>query len=199
MMTNTRPHLIVIAGPNGAGKSTTAPSLLKGTLEVTEFVNADVIAQGLSAFKPEMTAFQAGRIMLERLHYLAKNRLDFAFESTLASKTFAFWIAGLRKKGYDFRLVFLWLPGVDFAVSRVVERVHMGGHNVPEETIRRRYYAGLYNFFALYRPLADAWVFYDNSGGVPRLVASGEQEQEIVVFDQILWHTIEDKYGRRKK
>src|SRR4030067_3877602 len=166
-MTSKPPLLIVIAGRNGAGKSTTAPSLLKDTLEVTEFVDADVIAQGISAFKPEMTAFQAGRIMLERLHYLAENSLDFAFESTLASKTFAFWIAGLRNKGYDFRLVFLWLPGEDFAVSRVVERVHMGGHNVPEETIRRRYAAGLYNFFALYRPLADAWGFFDNPGGGP--------------------------------
>src|SRR4030067_2014223 len=162
-----RQSLVVIAGPNGAGKSTTAPSLLKGTLEVTELVNADVIAQGLSAFNPEMTAFQAGRIMLERLYYLAKNRLDFAFESTLASKTFAFWITGLRNKGYDFRLVFLWLLGEDFAVSRGEERVHMGGHNVPGETIRRRYYAGLYNFFFLYRLPSYSWGFFDNPGGGP--------------------------------
>lgn len=94
-MTNNHPHLVVIAGPNGAGKSTTAPSLLKGTLGVTEFVNADLIAQGLSAFKPEMTAFRSGRVMLERLHYLAKKRFDFAFETTLASKTFATWIKEL--------------------------------------------------------------------------------------------------------
>src|SRR3990167_6621370 len=145
-MTTKRPHLIVIAGPNGAGKSTTAPSLLKGMLHVTEFVNADLIAQGLSAFKPEMTAFQAGRIMLERMHYLANKRINFSFETTLASKTFAPWITELREMGYVFHLVFLWLPSEEFAINRVAERVRMGGHNVPEDTIRRRYHAGLRNF-----------------------------------------------------
>ena len=94
-MTTKRPHLIVIAGPNGAGKSTTAPSLLKGTLKVTEFVNADLIAQGLSGFKPEGAVFHAGRVMLERIHYLAKKRVDFAFETTLASKTFSRFLACL--------------------------------------------------------------------------------------------------------
>src|SRR4030043_2179635 len=95
-----RRNLIVIAGPNGAGKSTTAPALLKGTLEVTEFVNADLIAQGLSGFQPESAVFHAGRVMLDRIHYLAKKRVDFAFETTLASRTFAPWIANLRKTGY---------------------------------------------------------------------------------------------------
>src|SRR3989338_4414408 len=154
-MTAKRPHLIVIAGPNGAGKSTTAPSLLKGTLKVTEFVNAELIAQGLSGFKPEGAVFHAGRVMLERIHYLAKKRTDFAFETTLASKTFAPWIKNLRKTGYDFHLVFLWLPSENFAVARVAERIRMGGHDVPEETIRRRYHAGIKNFFRLYKPLAD--------------------------------------------
>src|SRR3990167_2542789 len=110
IMTAKRPHLIVIAGPNGAGKSTTAPSLLKGTLKVTEFVNADLIAQGLSGFQPEGAVFHAVRVMLERIHYLAKKGVDFAFETTLASRTFAPWINDLRKTGYDFHLVFLWLP-----------------------------------------------------------------------------------------
>ncbi len=121
--------------------------MLKGTLRVTEFVNADLIAQGLSAFKPEMTAFQAGRIMLERLHYLAKKRVDFAFETTLASKTFAPWIAKLRETGYVFHLIFLWLPSEEFAINRLAERVRSGGHNVPEDIIRRRYHTGLRNFF----------------------------------------------------
>jgi len=138
-MSEENPHVIVIAGPNGAGKSTTAPMLLKGTLGVTEFVNADVIAQGLSAFQPESAAFHAGRVMLERLHYLAKERVDFAFETTVASRSFAPWIAKLKQSGYTFHLVFLWLPSADFAVARVAERVRMGGHDVPEETIRRRY------------------------------------------------------------
>jgi len=192
-------NLIVIAGPNGAGKSTTAPSLLKGTLEVTEFVNADLIAQGLSGFQPEGAVFHAGRIMLERIHYLARKRVDFAFETTLASRTFAPWIAELLNTGYAFKLIFLWLPNEEFAVERVAERVRMGGHNVPEETIRRRYHAGIRNFFRLYRPLSDAWFFYDNSGAEPSLVAYGEQERELLVNNPAIWHTIKEKYGSKRK
>src|SRR3989338_1309894 len=105
-MINKHPHIILIAGPNGAGKSTTAPVLLKGVLGVREFVNADIIAQGLSAFQPEAAAFHAGRVMLERLHFLAKERVNFAFETTLSSRTFAPWIDGLRQKGYDCHIVF---------------------------------------------------------------------------------------------
>lgn len=199
-MTINRPHLIVIAGPNRAGKSTTAPSLLKGTLKVTEFVNADLIAQGLSGFHPEGAAFHAGRIMLERIHYLAEKRLNFAFEATLASRTFAPWIADLRNTGYDFHLVFLYLPNEEFAIARVAERVRMGGHNVPEEIIRRRYNAGIYNFFRLYRPIADTWFFYDNSvGGEPRLVAYGKKEESLLVNDPSFWHNIEKKYGGKRK
>lgn len=198
-MTVKHPHLIVIAGPNGAGKSTTAPSLLKGTLHVTEFVNADLIAQGLSAFKPEMTAFQAGRIMLERIHYLANKRVNFSFETTLASKTFAPWIIELLKTGYIFHLVFLWLPSEEFAINRVAERVRMGGHNVPKDTIRRRYHAGLRNFFSLYRSLANSWVFYDNSVAKPTLIAYSNQEQRLVEIDSIIWHNIVKEYGIKRE
>lgn len=192
-------HLIVIAGPNGAGKSTTAPSLLKGTLKVTEFVNADLIAQGISGFQPEGAVFHAGRVMLERIHYLVEKRIDFAFETTLASRTFAPWIADLRKKGYVFYLVFLWLQTEDFAFARVAERVRMGGHNVPEEIIRRRYHAGLLNFFRLYRPLAGTWFFYDNSGEEPRLIAYYDQEHGLVVNNSVIWHNIEEAYDSKGK
>ena len=199
-MTNKKPHLIVIAGPNGAGKSTTAPSLLKGTLKVTEFVNADLIAQGLSGFQPEGAVFHAGRVMLERIRYLAKKRVDFAFETTLASKTFAPWISDLRKTGYDFHLVFLWLPNEDFAVARVAERVRMGGHNVPEATIRRRYHAGVKNFFRLYKPLADFWRFYDNSQPAgPRLIASGSRIEPDKVRDIEIWRSIMGKLRHEKE
>src|SRR5947207_2743721 len=109
-MATDRPHLVVIAGPNGAGKSTSAPAILTGALGVDEFVNTDVIARGLSAFYPERVAIEAGRVMLDRVHQLAKDRVNFAFETTLASKSFAPWIADLRRTGYIFHLVYLWLP-----------------------------------------------------------------------------------------
>lgn len=201
-MTEKHPHIIIIAGPNGAGKSTTAPSLLQGTLGVKEFVNADVIAQGLSAFQPETAAFHAGRIMLERLHFLAKERANFAFETTLSSRTFANWIEGLRRTGYVCHLVFLWLPSPEFAIARVQERVRMGGHNVLEEIVRRRYHAGIRNFFQLYQPLTESWYFYDNSiGGIPDMIASNTKEHGLHIENSMLWQQIEEAYngGRKSK
>ena len=169
-MLSSRPNLIVIAGPNGAGKSTAAPALLRGALGVTEFVNADVIAQGLSAFDPDRAALAAGRIMLRRLQDLARQGVNFAFETTLASRSFAPWIQELSRARYQFHLVFLWLPSANFAVQRVANRVRLGGHGVPEATIRRRYRAGLYNFFRLYQPLATTWSVFDNSGDAGLLI-----------------------------
>jgi predicted ABC-type ATPase len=155
-MSEPRPSAVILAGPNGAGKSTTAPALQHGTLAVNEFVNADMIARDLSATDPESAAFAAGRVMLARLRELAVRRVSFAFETTLASRTFAPWLRELRASGYDVQLVFLWLPSADFALERVADRVRAGGHNVPEETVRRRYRAGLRNFFGLYERLASA-------------------------------------------
>jgi len=132
------PSIVIVAGPNGAGKSTVAPALLHGTLAVDEFVNADVIASGLSAFDPESAAIAAGRVMLARLHELAEQRESFAFETTLASRTFAPWLRDLRASGYQIHLLFLWLPSAEFALDRVADRVRAGGHNVPAETVRRR-------------------------------------------------------------
>jgi predicted ABC-type ATPase len=189
------PHVIVIAGPNGAGKSTTAPAILNGALGVTEFVNADTIAQGLSAFNPEKAAFHAGRVMLERLQQLADEKEDFAFETTLASKTFAHWLNKLKVEGYAFHLFYLWLPSPELAIARVAERVKMGGHNVPEETICRRYHAGLKNFFRLYRPIADTWRIYDNSQSeAPRLISSGEYDIIENIADAALWETLKREY-----
>ena len=190
-MGNSQPSVIVLAGPNGAGKSTAAPALLHGTLGVTEFVNADVIAQGLSAFDPASVAMTAGRIMLSRLKELAEQRVSFSFETTLASRTFAPWLRGLIAAGYSFRLVFLWLPSADVAVARVAERVKMGGHGVPEETIRRRYGKGIANFFTLYRPLVKSWHVYDNShASGPRAIAYGDATS-VVVSDPVVWKLID--------
>jgi predicted ABC-type ATPase len=188
---SAKPSVIVLAGPNGAGKSTLAPVLLRGKLGVTEFVNADVIARGLSAFDPDRVALQAGRIMLERLRELAERRETFAFETTLASRSFAPWIALLIESGYRFHLAFVWLPDVEMALQRVRDRVRSGGHNVPEETIRRRYTAGLRNFLELYQPLADSWRLYDNSDQKgPKLVALGRRTRVRRVVDAEAWNTI---------
>jgi predicted ABC-type ATPase len=183
-----QPHVIVLAGPNGAGKSSAAPSLLVGALEVTGFVNADSIAVGLSAFNSERYALEAGRLMLERLRGLAEERVNFAFETTLASRSFAPWIRDLIAAGYAFHLFYLWLPSEDYAVLRVHERVSQGGHNIPEETIRRRYHRGIANFFRLYQPIATTWRVYDNSArSGPRLVASGGINVIQYVVDTGVW------------
>jgi predicted ABC-type ATPase len=183
------PHLILIAGPNGAGKSTAAQILLRDFLGVVEFVNADAIALGLSSFQPETVAIHAGRIMLKRLHELAERRADFAFESTLASRSFAPWINELKQEsGYFLYLIYLWLPSPEMAVARVRERVRAGGHNVAEDVVRRRYEGGLRNFFELYRPLADGWSFYDNTTvSGPRLIAKGTGDVDKEVHDPEIW------------
>jgi predicted ABC-type ATPase len=191
------PHLIIIAGPNGAGKSTAAPALLNDALHMNNFVNADVIAQGLCAYQPEKAAIQAGRIMLDHIHTLADKMVDFAFETTLASRSFATWIPSLKKQGYQFHLVFLWLKTVDLAIFRVKERIKTGGHSVPVETIKRRYIVGLKNFFNLYTPLADSWQFYDNSDA-PFLIASKTSKNDTIINDMKLWqHLLEISNGKR--
>ena len=170
----TGPQVIVIAGPNGAGKTTLAPFLLRDKLRVLEYVNADPIAQGLSGFDPASVAVKAGRVMLNRLHDLVGQQKTFAFESTLSAKHYARWIKKLRSQGYAFQLMFLWLRSAELAVQRVRERVRAGGHDVPEQVIRRRYDAGLRNFWELCRPLADAWSVYDNSESVNSLPIASE-------------------------
>jgi len=188
--------VVILAGPNGAGKSTVAPALLHGALAVNEFVNADVIASGLSAFDPESAAIAAGRVMLSRIRELASQRVNFAFETTLASRTFAPWLRQLVTSGYSAHLVFLWLPSADFAVDRVAERVRTGGHNVPPETVRRRYAAGLRNFFQLYQPLVSGWVLYDSSGPVPRPVAEGLASHPPTVYDRDVWAAAQEQSRR---
>lgn len=190
-MSKDGPKVIVLAGPNGAGKSTSAARLLRDALGVDEFVNADVIAQGLSAFAPERVAMAAGRIMMRRLKKLAAARASFAFETTLASRTFAPWLADLKASGYRMHVVFLWLPSAEVAMDRVAERVRLGGHDVPEDTIRRRYRAGWANFCELYQPLADSWQVIDNSVvGRPRLIAIGQGQRTQVVRNKALWDLI---------
>jgi len=194
----TMPKVVVIAGPNGAGKSTTAPAILRDALKVHEFVNADTIAAGLSAFSPESVALAAGRIMLDRVHELAREGRDFAFETTLASRTFAPWLRGLQANGYKFHLVYLCLPTVELAVARVAERVRRGGHAVSEGVIRRRYDRSLDNFFNLYSQFANSWVMMDNSiRRRPRSIAKCSIGRTTRVFNADQWSTFRAQYERK--
>lgn len=173
-MSATPSGMVVLGGPNGAGKSTAAPRLLRGPLRVEEFVNADTLAQGLSAFRPQDVAIEAGRITLARLDALELQGKSFAFESTLASQGLKRRLERLRQRGYLVHIVYLWLPDVELALARIAERVRTGGHDVPADAVRRRFERGRRNFFTLYRPLADAWRLYDaTSIAGPALVASG--------------------------
>lgn len=186
--TTTPPQVFIIAGPNGAGKSTLAPFLLRDAFGLNEFVNADTIALGLSAFSPESVTFEAGRIMLARLRDLARARQSFAFETTLATRSYAAFVAGLRREGYEFQLLYLYLRSPELAVERVRSRVRLGGHNVPTAVVHRRFHNGARNFFRLYRPLADTWGMYDNSTlDAPSPVAVGRRDEFTKVLQQDLW------------
>lgn len=142
-----RPKVIVIAGPNGAGKSTTAPEIVRTGFGVHEFVNADTIARGLSEFAPEQVAFSAGRIFLSRIRELEAEKVSFAFETTLATRSFLPMLKRMQKSGYEVHIIFLWLPAPEMAMERVEARVQKGGHSVPAGIVRRRYFRGLENFF----------------------------------------------------
>jgi len=192
-MTAHVPLVVVLAGPNGAGKSTTAPYLLKDALAVDEFVNADTIAQGLSAYRPDAAAVTAGKVMLERLRALASMRRDFAFETTLSGRSHARWLRELQASGYRTHLIFLSLPSADLAVARVADRVRRGGHHVPDAVVRRRFVAGLRNLFSIYMPAVDAWNVYDNADVVsPRLIASRAFGASAVVADAETWKSLKE-------
>ena len=188
------PLVAVLAGPNGAGKRTSAARLLPEALSVEEFVNADTIAQGLSAYRPEAAAVAAGRVMLERLHFLARERRDFAFETTLAGRGHARWLRELRASGYRVHLIFVSLPDPELAVARVAERVRQGGHHVPEDVVRRRFATGLTNLLTLYSGLVDSWQVYDNADlAGPRLIASRAAGMNAVIADPNAWENLKEK------
>lgn len=187
--------LYVISGCNGAGKTTASYTILPEILDCQEFVNADEIAKGLSPFQPEKVAFEAGRIMLKRLDELLKEGEDFAFETTLASRTFAHYIREAKERNYEVILIFFWLNSVELAIERVKIRVIEGGHNIPKNVIIRRYKRGLENFFNIYRDLVDNWMFIDNSGKPYREISRGEKG-EIIVNNNSKWNLIKSKYER---
>jgi predicted ABC-type ATPase len=186
------PSVIILAGPNGAGKSTAAPLLLHAApLDTPLFVNADEIAAERSPADPAGAAIAAGREMLSRLHQLARGWQSFAFETTLASRHFAPWLEGLIETGYSVDILFLWLPTPELAVERVKSRVMLGGHDVPEAMVRRRYRRGLRNFFELYQPIATMWRVYDSAvSDDPLLIAAGSGQTVADVTDLAAWERI---------
>jgi len=184
------PDIYVIGGPNGAGKTTSAIALMPELLECDEYVNADAIAAGLSPFKPDGAAIEAGRLMLARIHSLANKNVSFAFETTMASRSLAIFARGAAAKGYRIHVLYLWLRSPELAVARVAERVAQGGHSVPEEVIRRRYVSGLRNFMRLYLPICDAWTCYDNSDELAQLIANKEIAVNATVMIPNIWNAI---------
>jgi predicted ABC-type ATPase len=181
------PRVVVLAGINGTGKTTVSQDLLTKVLNIPTFVNADAIARGLNGLNPESVAFAAGRIMLDQMKELVANRDDFAFETTLASRTYAGWLESLRATDYEVHLYYYWLRSPELAISRVASRVKSGGHFVPDETIRQRYSRSIRNFFELYRPLADVWEVYDNSESQRILLGMGRRDEQELHEDELLW------------
>lgn len=186
------PQVVVIGGPNGAGKTTVSKTLVPKFLTLGEFVNADVIASGLSGFAPERAAFAAGRVMMTRLRELAQQRANFAFETTMASRTFVPWLRTLAASGYEVHLVYVWLRSVALAQRRVRMRISAGGHSVPPDVIARRYYRGLRNFLHDYTSVATTWRVYDNSGIRSQLVGMAV-EGELTIFKHAAWASLQRK------
>ena len=168
--------IIVIAGPNGAGKTTFARSFLPAEAQCPRFINADLIAAGLSPFAPEAAAIKAGRIMLDEIASCTERGESFAIETTLSGLGYVRHIAAWHALGYHISLFFLALPSAEVAIARVEQRVKQGGHHIPTEVIRRRFIAGRKNFEQKYRAIVDAWALYDNAGVEPVLIEWGENQ-----------------------
>jgi predicted ABC-type ATPase len=166
--------VIIIAGPNGAGKTTFAREYLPLEADCPDFINVDLIAAGLSPFGPEKVALRAGRLMLQEIHQRIDKGESFAFETTLSGRNYARSIPKWRAAGYHVKLIFLSLPSVDLAISRVASRVSQGGHAVAEDVIRRRFDSGLRNFHNIYSRMVDSWILCDNSGFIPRQLSCGD-------------------------
>ena len=180
------PRVVIFAGPNGAGKSTHADAIL-AALGMETFVNADYIARGLSGRNTDAVAFEAGRIMLKRLHQLGDAGADFAFESTLSSRTFASFLRTLKARGYRVAIYYFSLTNAQLAIRRVKLRVDLGGHDVPSDVVRRRFGRSLRNFFNLYAPLADEWTLFDNSSSPLALTVAAQTAQKLTVTETTTW------------
>jgi predicted ABC-type ATPase len=186
-------RLYIISGCNGAGKTTASYTILPEMLDCNEFVNADEIAKGLSPFNPNKVAIKAGRLMLTRIDELLESGVDFAFETTLSTRSYVNTVKKAQEKGYLVTVLYFWLDSPELAVERVRIRVKEGGHHIPEEIIRRRYDLGISNMFNLYIPITDYWMFIDNSETPFEILAEGQKEIEIVKND-LIWNKLKSEY-----
>ena len=183
-------NLFIIAGPNGAGKTTASYTVLPEMLDCREFVNADEIARGLSPFQSDKASIDAGRLMLQRIKELIKHRIDFAFETTLSSRSYVKTIIEAKKYDYFITLVYFWLSSPDLAIERVKNRVKEGGHNIAVDVIKRRYLSGVKNLFNLYFPISDYWIIIDNSENPFKLIAEGNAMKDKQISDNNTWTKI---------
>jgi len=186
-------NVYVIAGCNGAGKTTASFTILPEMLECQEFVNADEIAKGLSPFKPETANFAAGRLMLERIRRHISHGIDFAFETTLATRSYVKLLEDAHSKDYQSTLLFFYLDSPELAIRRVETRVNEGGHDIPKEVIIRRYHNGLRNFFNLFEHKVSDWMFIDNSSDPFKIIAESVSNTERI-FNKSLWDKLRQTY-----
>jgi predicted ABC-type ATPase len=190
------PNLYIIAGCNGAGKTTASFTILPEILNCRQFVNADNIAYGLSPFNVESVAIEAGKIMLHRIRELLASGGDFAIETTLATRSYVSLVRRAQATGYKVTLLYIWLNSPDLALKRVSDRVSRGGHNIPADVVERRYTRGITNFFTLFMPVCDAWIFADNSFTRYTIIASGEKKLEHFIENTDIWEIIKKQaYG----
>jgi predicted ABC-type ATPase len=188
-------NLYVIAGCNGAGKTTASFTILPEILDCKEFVNADEIARGISPFQPESVSFEAGRIMLKRIDDLLKENIIFAFETTLATKSYKQLINKAKEQGYQTTLLFFWLQNVELAIERVKARVSEGGHNIEVDVIKRRYLRGIENLFKIYLPIFDEILIFDNSAGKPELIAEKQLNTALEILNTIKYEKLRNYYN----
>ena len=186
-----QPNLYIISGPNGAGKTTASFTLLPDMLHCPNFVNADEIARGLSPFAPETVAIQAGRIMLQRIDELLPQRVDFAIETTLATRSYVQLVHRAHALNYKVHLIFFFLENEQQAIARVAQRVSNGGHNIPDEDIYRRFKRGIFNLLNLYMPICDNTRVFNNEHGDPIFVAKySKATDQMYIYDQQMWNKL---------
>ena len=193
------PRLYIISGCNGAGKTTASYTMLPEMLECSEFVNSDEFAKGLSPFKPERASIQASRYMITKIRYLLKKQKDFAVETTLATRTLLKTVRMAQNAGYTVTLLYFWLNSPELAIDRVRARVEAGGHDIPEETIRRRYQVGIDYFFHYYSPICERWILADNSQIPFRVIAEGSKTDILTVKDEGTFAKIREIAAERRR